>query len=107
MGLRTWVRDDRALPTGTRVRQRAGGRRWGTIEAFDRATMMYGVGYDDGAWEVVAWADVRWVRGGLHHAVLERSRAEAMVASQWAERSEKFLHALAEAYNSKKEMEKP
>lgn len=87
------MRDDAPLPTGTRVRR--GGGRWGTIEAFDRDTMTYWVGYDDGAWEGVAWADVRLVWGGIHE-VLDLSREERMAASRWAERSEKFLQALAE-----------
>ena len=99
------LRDDAPLPTGTRVRQ--GGGRWGTIESFDRNTMTYLVGYDSGEWCPVAWADVRLVRGGCMHEVLDLSREERMAASRWAERSEKFLHSLAEAYLQKQEMQKP
>jgi len=105
------MRDDAPLPTGTRVvrRQQGGGRRWGTIEAFDRNTMTYRVVYDSGAWADVAWADVRLVRAGCAHEVLELSREERMAASQWAARSEKFLQALAEeAYlQRKQEMQRP
>ena len=100
------MRDDTPLPTGTRVRQQCGGR-WGTIEAFDRATMTYRVGYDNGLWCPVAWADVRLVRGGCMHEVLDLSREERMAASRWQERSEKFLRSLAEAYLQNQEMQKP
>ena len=99
------MRDDAPLPTGTRVRQQCGGR-WGTIEAFDRDTMTYRVGYDDGAWCPVAWADVRLVWGGMHE-VLDLSREERMAASRWAERSERCLQALAEAAYLQRKQEMP